>query len=221
MKTKKLSYESDDIKITYDLKRCIHARECVNGLRDVFDAGKRPWVQPDEAQADEIADVIERCPTGALHYERKDGGPEEDVPDVNSIIVIPDGPVYLRGDIEIQDPEGNTLLQDTRVSICRCGASANKPLCDNTHLDIEFEAGASFDPSPVLQEPPGENEKDKLIIKAMENGPLIVSSGNYQIYSETSPPIGSSKNIALCRCGGSSNKPYCDGTHKEIGFESS
>ena len=69
----------------------------MRGLPQVFNPRKRPWVAPDEATADEIADVVERCPTGALHFHRLDGGGAE-LPDVeNSVLVSSDGPLYLRG----------------------------------------------------------------------------------------------------------------------------
>ena len=58
MDEKIYTYKSDDITVRYDLKRCIHAKECVKGLRKVFDPNKRPWIQPDEASAEQIANVV-------------------------------------------------------------------------------------------------------------------------------------------------------------------
>lgn len=211
------TYESDEITVSYDVKRCIHARECVKGLNKVFDPKKRPWIQPEQASAERIVDVVERCPTGALHYELKDNKGEEQIPHKNSISISPDGPVYFRGNIEVQDENENVLLSDTRWALCRCGQSGNKPACDNTHTEINFEAPASFDKSSLEDENP-KDDGAKLILKALKDGPLLVQ-GPYLIYSETSQPISCSKNIALCRCGGSDNKPFCDGTHKEIGFK--
>lgn len=218
MEKKIHSYESNDITVTYDVKRCIHAKECVKGLTKVFDPDKRPWIQPGEASAEEIMEVVERCPTGALHYQLKDSEQEEQTPRRNTISISPDGPVYFRGNIEVQDDEGNVLLSDTRWALCRCGKSGNKPACDNTHTDIDFEAPASFDKSSLEEENPTD-DGSKLVLKALKDGPMLVQ-GPYQMYSETSQPVSCSKNIALCRCGGSGNKPFCDGTHKEIGFES-
>lgn len=218
MDQKMYTYESDEITVRYDLKRCIHAKECVKGLRKVFDPEKRPWIQPDEAPAEQIVDVVERCPTGALHYELKKQEKEETAPPRNTISISPDGPIYFRGNIEVQDEEGEAILNDTRWALCRCGKSGNKPACDNTHTEINFEAPASFNKSSLQEENPSD-DGSKLVLKALKNGPVLVQ-GTYQIYSETSQPVSCSKNIALCRCGGSSNKPFCDGTHKEIGFTS-
>ena len=218
MDQKKYTYESEDIKVTYDLKRCIHAKECVKGLSSVFDPDKRPWIQPENAPAGKIRDTVERCPTGALHYEMKDQSGEEQKPPRNTISITPDGPVYFRGDIEVRDEKDEVLLQDTRWALCRCGQSGNKPACDNSHTETDFEAPAAFDTSSLSEENPKAKDS-KLVLKALKDGPLLVQ-GRYLMYSESTQPVSGSKNIALCRCGASANKPFCDGTHKEIGFTS-
>ncbi|MDG9683854.1 (4Fe-4S)-binding protein [Streptomyces sp. DH18] len=56
------SYDGEGIVVGFDAHRCLHAAECVRGLPTVFDVGRRPWIQPDNAPADEVADVIHRCP---------------------------------------------------------------------------------------------------------------------------------------------------------------
>jgi CDGSH-type Zn-finger protein/uncharacterized Fe-S cluster protein YjdI len=209
-------YENDNIKVTYDRNRCIHAGECVRGLPKVFDTQKRPWVQPDQASAEKVADVIEKCPTGALHYEMKESSRVEQPQPKNRIQLTKNGPVYIFGDIEVQDHEGNTVLEDTRFAFCRCGQSKNKPACDDSHKKVNWKAGAGADTSkmPEIEE----NKHGKLIIKLMKDGPAILE-GNYTMESAEIGQHSSSKGVALCRCGGSSNKPFCDGTHKEIDFK--
>ena len=71
------SYEGEGIVINFELRRCIHAAKCVGGLPAVFDANRRPWIEAGNASADEIVRVVEQCPSGALTYERTDGGPAE------------------------------------------------------------------------------------------------------------------------------------------------
>lgn len=138
------SYEGEKITVRFDARRCIHAERCVHGLPAVFDAGSRPWIQPDGATADAVADVIHRCPTGALTYQRSDGGPAEPVPEgPPEIRVVSNGPLYVRGSLEVVDHEGQPVETGPRAALCRCGASKNKPFCDNTHL----ETGFSDDPS--------------------------------------------------------------------------
>ena len=85
--SKPRTYEGQNADITFDLARCIHAEECVHGLPGVFDAEGRPWVNPDGATADEIMDVVGRCPTGALSAKRHDGGADE-VPDARKLIQL-------------------------------------------------------------------------------------------------------------------------------------
>lgn len=216
MQDKIYTYENDDIKVTWNLKRCIHAEECVHGLNDVFNPNQKPWIQPEKRTADEIADVIERCPTGALHYEIKKEERAEEPSSKNRIKLQENGPLYFFGDLEVQDAEGNTVLKDTRFAMCRCGASDNKPACDNSHKKLDWSAHIDAETSNLNKT--DEVKTDKLLIKPMKNGPVLLE-GTYTLESPKIGEVTSSKNIALCRCGGSSNKPFCDGTHKKIGFE--
>ena len=140
MESKKLHYKSAEITVSYDPKICIHAAECVKGLPNVFDPDKKPWVNPADASADEIAEVIHRCPTGALKYERQDGGEPEPVPEGNKFKVAPNGPIYFTGSVSLYDTEGNLISDETRIALCRCGHSKHKPFCDNTHLEVKFNA---------------------------------------------------------------------------------
>ena len=218
MKEKILTYNGDDITVTYDIKRCIHAANCVDGLPEVFDPERKPWIDANEAPGNKIADVIETCPTGALQYKMKASERTETPPSHNRISLQEDGPVYMYGDIEVQDHEGNVVLNDTRFAFCRCGASGNKPACDNSHKKIEFQADTAAD-SAKLPDPAGKGENgQKLIVKLMKDGPAILE-GTYTVESETIDPATSDKGIALCRCGASGTKPFCDGSHKAAGFK--
>lgn len=216
MKSKIHSYEGEKITVRYDVARCIHAAECVKGLRKVFDPKKRPWIQPEQAEAAKIASVVPHCPTGALHYEIVDAILPESQPNHNSIAVAPDGPLYLRGRIRVVDHNGELLLEDTRLALCRCGQSSNKPLCDGSHTETGFEAPSAY-ATEGLEEAGDPSYDGPLTVKVMEHGPCIVE-GNWLIYSETMQPRGCEGRKAMCRCGASSNKPFCDGSHKDIGF---
>ena len=216
MKEKILTYDGDDIQVTYDVNRCIHAAKCVDGLPEVFNPEREPWIDADKAPGDKIADVIERCPTGALQYKMKTSDRTETAPSHNRISLQKDGPVYMYGDIEVQDQKGNVVLSDTRFAFCRCGASGNKPACDNSHKNIEFEASTDADRSK-FPDPSGENGQ-KLIVKLMENGPAILE-GTYTVESDSMDAQTSDKGVALCRCGESGTKPFCDGSHKAAGFK--
>ncbi len=134
------TYASKDIAVSYDPRRCIHAARCVEGAPEVFDTSAKPWIQPEKAGAETIADVVARCPTGALLAERLDGGPPEPVTAGVTITIEKNGPIYVRGPMPLTDPSGaRSSDAGHRYALCRCGASANKPYCDNSHAKIGFE----------------------------------------------------------------------------------
>ena len=70
------AYTAPGVRVFYDRGRCLHFAECVRGLPEVFDVEKRPWIQPERASAEQVAEVVGRCPSGALHYRLQ--GPRED-----------------------------------------------------------------------------------------------------------------------------------------------
>jgi CDGSH-type Zn-finger protein/uncharacterized Fe-S cluster protein YjdI len=203
--------------VTYDLRRCIHAAECLYGLPAVFDIDARPWVQPNAAAAAEVADVVMRCPSGALHFERLDGGEPELPPARNTITVSPDGPLYVRGDIELVTPDGTLLLDDTRVAFCRCGASENKPFCDNSHLEAGFiEAGGLGENGVRTEE--GIDTGGRLRVVPSPGGSLKFY-GDLELRSADGRVAYTGNRVSLCRCGASQNPPFCDRSHRQIDFQ--
>lgn len=131
-------YRTQQIAVFWEPKLCIHSGNCVRGLPRVFNPKARPWIAVDAATADQIADVVQRCPTGALHFERLDGGAQEPVAAMTTIEPRPNGPLYVRGHVRILGPDGSLLREDTRMALCRCGHSENKPFCDGSHLRVGF-----------------------------------------------------------------------------------
>ncbi len=212
MQKKPRRYESDAVVVGYHTARCIHAAECVARLPSVFDPGARPWIRPAEAGADAIARVVEACPSGALFHERRDGGDPERAPDRNTIEVVPDGPVYVRGRIRLRLP-GGEVREETRVALCRCGASAMKPYCDGSHRAAGFA-----DPGAVPEKTLGAGSGgETLEISPARNGPLLLD-GPFTAAARGGAPTARGGKGALCRCGHSSTKPFCDGTHNRIDF---
>lgn len=133
------TYEGNGIAVHFDPARCIHAEACVHGLPAVFDAQRRPWIAPGAAAADEIKQVVERCPSGALTYTRIDGGEQEEAREcAPEIRVEQDGPLHVRGRMIVTDHEGASIEAGPRAALCRCGQSKNKPFCDNTHREVGF-----------------------------------------------------------------------------------
>lgn len=209
-------FETRDIVVTWSKARCIHAAECVRGLPDVFEPGRRPWVLPAEGEPDSVARVILRCPTGALHFERRDGGANETPPDRNEVRVSRRGPLYVRGEIEITREDGSVILRDTRVALCRCGASRNKPFCDNQHLASGFRDPGDVFEGGLKADPPASPGRTLRIV-ATTNGPLEVR-GPLELASADDRVRLEGNKVALCRCGQSRTKPCCDGSHRTVEF---
>jgi uncharacterized Fe-S cluster protein YjdI len=134
------TYASDRIEVMWEPRLCVHVGECFQGLPDVFDPWSRPWVRPDAADPDAVAEVVMRCPSGALHFRRLDGGPQEAdlIGDEVELVALADGPMQVRGHAKLVDAEGETIREDTRMVLCRCGSSRTKPLCDGTHRIVGF-----------------------------------------------------------------------------------
>lgn len=209
-------FDGAGIRVTWSSRRCIHAAECVRGLPAVFQPGRKPWVIPERSTADAIAEVVMRCPTGALHFERRDGGPAEPAPAANTVEPTRGGPLHLRGDIELLSPDGTLLLEDTRVALCRCGQSRNKPFCDNSHFEADFaDRGEVFEGGlkPLEGSPAG-----PLRVTVSADGPLA-AKGPMTVRSADGRVTLSGGAASLCRCGNSRNKPFCDGSHLRVGFK--
>jgi CDGSH-type Zn-finger protein/uncharacterized Fe-S cluster protein YjdI len=207
-------YSDEAITVSFDVIRCIHAEKCIHGLPQVFAKDSRPWVDPSQASAEEVARVVEKCPTGALTYLRHDGGPQETVPGDVTVRLDPNGPLYVKGDVTVVDAEGETVFHGARIALCRCGDSEHKPFCDGKHVEAGFS-----DNGAIAKEPPasGDSSSGPLTITVAANGPLLMA-GPYTVIGADSTPSRCAEKGALCRCGGSSTKPMCDGTHKGIGF---
>jgi uncharacterized Fe-S cluster protein YjdI len=133
-------YAKETIEVSWEPKLCIHTRRCVRGLDRVFDPDARPWVDVDAAPPDEIAATILTCPTGALHFRRLDGGAQEEPVEEMTVEPRRNGPLFVRGAIRVVDTAGAVIREDTRLALCRCGASANKPFCDGSHRRIGFQS---------------------------------------------------------------------------------
>ena len=208
-------YPGEQVDVRWDGRLCIHVGECGRASGELFVGGRQPWCDPDQGgAAAEVVDVVERCPTGALTYIRKDGGSPELAPGRNQVVVTNDGPLYVTGDLSIDGAAEDMPGVRTRAALCRCGASSNKPFCDNSHREARFAdhgaVGSKGEASIV--------EGGKLEIKRAPNGPLLVN-GSFTIVGGSGRAAWRGTRAALCRCGASKNKPFCDGTHKAIGFE--
>jgi CDGSH-type Zn-finger protein/uncharacterized Fe-S cluster protein YjdI len=205
--------EGEKLTLLFEAKRCIHSRLCVTGAPEVFLANVQgPWLHPDAMDVELLAAIAHACPSGAIRYQRRDGHPDEPAPQVNLAAIREAGPYAFRGDLRLN---GESI--GFRATLCRCGASKNKPFCDSSHHDIDFTATGepASGPTDMLAVRDGELHIDPQI-----NGPLQVR-GNLEITSGTGRVVARITSARLCRCGGSQTKPFCDGSHARIGFAAS
>jgi CDGSH-type Zn-finger protein len=154
--------------------------------------------------------VAHSCPSGAIRYQRLDGGPQELAPPVNQLRLRENGPYAVHAPLRVAGQDDGL-----RATLCRCGQSRNKPWCDGSHVAAGFVASG---------EPPS-GAVDALAVRdgplavwPQKNGPLKVR-GNLEICAGTGRTVARITEAWLCRCGQSKNKPFCDLSHVAAGFE--
>lgn len=133
-------FAGKEITVVDDFSLCAHAGECVDGAPETFFT-KGPdgrISHPDASPAEQVIATIKRCPSGALLYKLR-GKLVHDYFTETDVRVEKDGPLHvhrakLNGDARPATEDHYTL--------CRCGASKNKPFCDGMHAQIKFRDGS-------------------------------------------------------------------------------
>ena len=199
------------LTIRFEAQRCIHSRHCVLDAPSVFKANTPGvWIYPDTVPVETLVGVVHTCPSGAIHYERHDGGPAEAAPPVNQLRIRENGPYALHAPLSIAGRDDGF-----RATLCRCGRSLNKPWCDGSHVAAAFSASGE-PPSGAVA--PLAVRDGPLALTPLKNGPLQVE-GNLEICAGTGRTVARITEARLCRCGQSRNKPFCDLSHVAAGFE--
>jgi CDGSH-type Zn-finger protein len=123
------------ITVRDDRSICVHAGFCGNRLTNIW---KQVADTDDSTVRLAIINEVDKCPSGAITY-RFDGDDDDTEPDYPTQVgVIDDGPLWVSGGIPVTTSDGTELEARTRVTLCRCGASASKPLCDGSHKEAGF-----------------------------------------------------------------------------------
>jgi CDGSH-type Zn-finger protein/uncharacterized Fe-S cluster protein YjdI len=204
--------ESSAIAVSFETKKCMHARHCVTQLPGVFLAntpGK--WIYPENAYPEELASVIRQCPSGALLYKSKSPSlHDEEAPAVNVLRLRENGPYSLLADLDI---DGQKV--GYRATLCRCGKSNNKPYCDASHVGANFKGSGEPD---TIDNTELKSRGGTLFVQRTNNGPLSVS-GNLELCTGTGRVVLRAESVRLCRCGNSKSKPVCDSSHVAAGFK--
>jgi CDGSH-type Zn-finger protein/uncharacterized Fe-S cluster protein YjdI len=200
----------EKVRIHFDANLCIHSRGCVLTRPDVFVPNVQgEWIHPDAATPEAVAELAHQCPSGAITYERLDGGSNEQAPKVNLVRIRENGPLAFHGELQIDGHKA------TRATLCRCGASNNKPYCDGSHAAAGFVASGEV---AAKESAALATRNGPVSITPKANGPLRVA-GPVEVVTGTGKTVNRVTGAAFCRCGQSANKPYCDGSHTKAGFQ--
>ncbi len=126
--------------------------------------------------------------------------------------INPNGPLVLAGRITVNGDDGAVLFEGDKTWLCRCGNSQKKPFCDGSHKQAGFAHDGIAAPCAATELAAG-----ALTVAVIGNGPLHLT-GPLVLTGADDKPVYCGTETWLCRCGQSGNKPFCDGTHKKVGF---
>jgi len=212
-KQRVVTWQSETATVTWDEDLCIHVGECTRAKGTLFESGRKPWCELDGVDDAHVREVVARCPSGALAASFSDPSATASPSAENTVTVADGGPLYVDGALAIEGAPERAPALGHRAALCRCGLSSNKPYCDNSHLKSDFrDHGAVGDAGAPLEVTGG-----ILTIEVKKDGPLRVS-GNLTIRAGSGRAAWQGTGTALCRCGLSANKPFCDGSHRKAGW---
>ncbi len=133
------------IIVKKDSSLCMQSGFC--GLRDA-DLSQLVTATKDTQVRSLVMAMVERCPSGALTYRIAADEPDVE-PDYPVQIAVTteitadgpiDGPLWVTGSVPIQRSDGQPFETRNRVTLCNCGHSCLKPLCDGTHRALAEKA---------------------------------------------------------------------------------
>jgi CDGSH-type Zn-finger protein len=145
---------------------------------------------------------------------QKQHGPPRLLEIPNEALITSAGPINLTGNITFVQEDGS-ITYANHISLCRCGSSRKKPICDEQHVDVEFlNSGRILEASDV----PHSERPSKITVSLVKNGP-ITFRGRLRLHNSMGQECVKQRG-ALCRCGQSATKPFCDGSHDKVGIRS-
>ena len=134
---RRTTYAGPKIAIHDNRGLCAHIGHCTEGLSAVFREEGEPWIDAAGATAEAIAATVRRCPSGALGYS-VDGVEATDRDAPPAVTALRDGPYAVTGGIELVGVAFGEGASREHYTLCRCGASRNKPFCDGSHWEVGF-----------------------------------------------------------------------------------
>lgn len=139
------NYSNGEVTVVWKPVRCTHSTICwrsATGLPEVFHPKTRPWITPEASDTGRIVEQVKKCPSGALSFFMNGEAPQQPDADAPSGEIIAEimqnGPLLVYGNINVKAPDGTETRRSKVTAFCRCGASANKPFCDGSHVKTGF-----------------------------------------------------------------------------------
>jgi CDGSH-type Zn-finger protein len=129
-------FEGTKVTMTDDSMLCIHAGFCNNREEGVWDMVAK---SAESRVRFTLMHMVEQCPSGKLTTFVDGEVMEPDLP--HAVAVVRNGPYWLTGGVRVTMSDGRELEPRNRVTLCRCGRSKNKPLCDGSHVGARFHEG--------------------------------------------------------------------------------
>ena len=159
------------------------------------------------------------APAGALdrwfRERQKSGGGAPRLLEIpNEAMISNGGPLQVTGNITLVHEDGSVEYAN-HLSLCRCGRSGTKPLCNDSHLDAEFLHSGKF--SEISEVHPSDRA-NRITMSLIKDGP-ITFRGRLRMHNQFGQECTKMRG-SLCRCGHSASKPFCDGSHERTGFKS-
>jgi uncharacterized Fe-S cluster protein YjdI len=134
------TYSNADITVSWTPERCIHSERCFQGLAQVFDPNRRPWIDMSAADTAAIKAQVDKCPSGALGWTAKDvPAVAAQIASTITVELLPDGPLLVKSPHTLTLSDGTAKQRSGTTAYCRCGASSRKPFCDGSHAKVGFK----------------------------------------------------------------------------------
>lgn len=165
-------YTNGEITVFWVPSKCIHATTCFRELIEVFNPGRRPWINMEGAPTRRIIEVVNKCPTQAILWKKNSELTAEELANQRETGQGEENPETLSSPADLKEPD--------------------KPSQTSTRVK----------PTNV---------------RIMKDGPIVVE-GQFKILRGNNQELRPTTMTSFCRCGNSHSMPYCDGTHRKIGF---
>lgn len=165
-------YTNGEITVFWIPSKCIHATTCFRELIEVFNPGRRPWVNMEGAPTRRISEVVNKCPTQAIVWKYNSDLTEEEL--------------SAQKHLGKEEENPNTITETT--------AQPNRSEVEEKEERIKPAS-----------------------IRIMKDGPIVVE-GVFSVIGGDDAILKPTQMTSFCRCGHSRSMPFCDGTHRKVGF---